>query len=640
MANLHSQRCMKMLILYMDKSCCSAVKLLFFVLIFFFSGHVFAQKNQLPNTVKIAALLDSATKYSETDPLKSAPLSVEAYALAVNENDTLSMSEALRLYSISSQFINSQDTTTKVILESIRLAGSRFPCQRAKCIMNYADYLRKGDGSEKALKLLIPNARRLFYCGLTKDFMYSIYLIGLVYDKLGEDIKAIYTYNLLKDIANKKNDSFFQFKAYNSLLIVFLQLNKNPESLFREMMIAADRTGSPETQAVGWNNIAKYYSRVGDYEKADYCYDKAIEKSLETGNDENIAHISLTVCMHYIRRNNFNKAIPVFHEAEKRDHFIVQNNWIGIYEGIKARILLYLGNSEEAEKSINISIINLKNEKNYEVLIDIYKIATLIFEARKKYDLAYYYQSLVLEYTTLFMARSDNKVENNLYYKVLLDLEVSKAKTIELKNENLVKQRRIYYLLISVFIIILILIVLFLYFMSNRYKRRILNSEQQKETLLAARIRLTNELNAKNKEIASFVLNQAMVNETTGEVITQMRQLGSKSTRETQKKLYELASLLSTSQNKNIWKEFDHYFSLVNPDFFSKLTQTHSGLTSRDLRYCALISLQLSSKEMSLITGMTLQSIHVLRSRLRQKLAIDHDEDLGVYLAQFSETAG
>ena len=103
--------------------------------------------------------------------------------------------------------------------------------------------------------------------------------------------------------------------------------------------------------------------------------------------------------------------------------------------------------------------------------------------------------------------------------------------------------------------------------------------------------------------------------------------------------MYELASVLSTSQNKNIWKEFDHYFSLVNPDFFSRLTQAHSGLTSRDLRYCALISLQLSSKEMALITGMTLQSIHVLRSRLRQKLSVDRDEDLGVYLSQFSEAA-
>ncbi len=127
-----------------------------------------------------------------------------------------------------------------------------------------------------------------------------------------------------------------------------------------------------------------------------------------------------------------------------------------------------------------------------------------------------------------------------------------------------------------------------------------------------------------------------MKNEHTSEVISQLRQVGLKSPKEVQKKLYELAGILASTQNKNIWKEFDHYFRQVNPEFFTQLTIMHSDLTSRDLRYCALLSLQLSSKEMAMITGMTLQSIHVLRSRLRQKLSIEKDEDIGVYLARLA----
>lgn len=602
---------------------------------YFLMGQV---QNENPTaSKKIGNLLDSAGFYCEIDPIKAEPFSLEAFNLSESIGDTMSMSEALRFYAVGSQFLHSVDTTESAFLTSIEYA-KKFTCQRSKSILSYADYLRKGEGAEKALKLLTPNAGKLFSCGLAKEFMYNIYVIGLSYEKLGQDTNAIFAFNALLKIADNQHDAYFQFKAYNSLLIVFLKLNKNPEYLFQAMMMAAEKSKNLDFQAVGWNNMAKFYIKSGDTIKAEYCYDKSIIKSVETGSDENIAHISLNICMHYIRRGNYQKALPLFKMAEERKQYIIHDNWLAVFDGIKAKIHLHQGDLVAAEASILSSLQHLETVNNYQMLIEFNGIAAEIFDALKKYDRAYYYQSQVLKYKELFNSKSENSVENNLYYKVLLDLQQTKAKTIFLKNENLVKQRRIFFLLISVAIILLFMVLLFFYFSSNSYRRRILKSEQQKETLLAARIRLTAELNTKNKEIASFVLNQAMVNETAGDVITQMRQLGTKSPRETQKKLYELASQLSTSQNKNIWKEFDHYFSLVNPDFFSKLTQAHKGLTSRDLRYCALISLQLSSKEMALITGMTLQSIHVLRSRLRQKLAVDRDEDLGVYLSQYSET--
>ncbi|HBG70971.1 MAG: hypothetical protein A2W93_03285 [Bacteroidetes bacterium GWF2_43_63] len=601
-------------------------------------SHAQHQNSKLPESLKsVSDLLDSAALYAENNPKKAEPFAIEAYKLSEIENDTVGMSEALRLFGVGSQFLHDEDTTTNAFLRSIELAGNTFPCQRAKSILAYADFLRKGEGAEKALKLLTPNAGKLFSCGQVKDFMYNVYVIGLTYEKLGQDTNAVFAFNTLLNIAVNQQDYFFQFKAYNSLLIVFLKLNKNPEYLFQAMMIAADKSKNPDFQAVGWNNMAKFYIKSGDTTRAEYCFDKSIIKSLETRNDENIAHISLNISMHYIRRGNYQKAIPLFRMAEERKQYIIQDNWLGVFDGIKAKIQMHQGNYAEAEENILSSLSHFETVNNYQMLIEFNSFAAEIFSALGKYDRAYFYQSQVLKYRDLFRSKAGDSVENNLYYKVLLDLEQTKAKTIVLENENLVKQRRIFFLLISVAIIVLLLAILFIYFSSNRYRRRILHSEQQKETLLAARIRLTAELNTKNKEIASFVLNQAMVNETAGDVITQMRQLGSKSPRETQKKLYELASQLSTSQNKNIWKEFDHYFSLVNPDFFSKLTQAHTGLTSRDLRYCALISLQLSSKEMALITGMTLQSIHVLRSRLRQKLAVDRDEDLGVYLSQYSD---
>jgi DNA-binding CsgD family transcriptional regulator len=289
-----------------------------------------------------------------------------------------------------------------------------------------------------------------------------------------------------------------------------------------------------------------------------------------------------------------------------------------------------------AQESLEKSLQIMEKQNNYPLLLNIHRQSANFYRERGNFEKAYYHMNRLQEVQAVLDENEQDNEVNRLYYSVLLDLEKEKAKTIMLRNENLEKQSDIFILLIVVSVFSLLVISMLFYFFSNRFRNRILRIEEQKESLLAARLRLSKELSARNKEIAAVVLNQVMHNEQSLDVIQKLRKIGEQSSKEIQKELYELASLLASSQNKNIWNEFEKYFKQLNPEFFSRLTSKHENLTSRDLRYSALISLQISSKEMSLITGMTLQSIHVLRSRLRNKLGLDKDADLAVYLSSFS----
>lgn len=71
----------------------------------------------------------------------------------------------------------------------------------------------------------------------------------------------------------------------------------------------------------------------------------------------------------------------------------------------------------------------------------------------------------------------------------------------------------------------------------------------------------------------------------------------------------------------------------IHPDFYKRLQQkADNRLTNLDLKYCAYIFLKRSTKEMATLLGVAPKSIRMSKYRLKQKLALDKDEDLDEYI--------
>ena len=67
---------------------------------------------------------------------------------------------------------------------------------------------------------------------------------------------------------------------------------------------------------------------------------------------------------------------------------------------------------------------------------------------------------------------------------------------------------------------------------------------------------------------------------------------------------------------------FKEAFNNADKDFIKKLKSIHPNLTPNDLRLCAYLRLNLSSKEIAPLLNISPRSVEVKRYRLRKKMEL------------------
>jgi AraC family chitin signaling transcriptional activator len=80
------------------------------------------------------------------------------------------------------------------------------------------------------------------------------------------------------------------------------------------------------------------------------------------------------------------------------------------------------------------------------------------------------------------------------------------------------------------------------------------------------------------------------------------------------------------------WSVFKEAFENTDKEFLKKIKATHSSLTSSDLRLCAYLRLNLSSKEIAPLLNISVRSVEIKRYRLRKKMDLSHEHGLVEYI--------
>jgi DNA-binding CsgD family transcriptional regulator len=78
----------------------------------------------------------------------------------------------------------------------------------------------------------------------------------------------------------------------------------------------------------------------------------------------------------------------------------------------------------------------------------------------------------------------------------------------------------------------------------------------------------------------------------------------------------------------NDWKYFEEAFNNADKDFLKKIKKIHPNLTPNDLRLCAYLRLNLSSKEVAPLLNISPRSVEIKRYRLRKKMELTHEQSL------------
>ena len=80
------------------------------------------------------------------------------------------------------------------------------------------------------------------------------------------------------------------------------------------------------------------------------------------------------------------------------------------------------------------------------------------------------------------------------------------------------------------------------------------------------------------------------------------------------------------------WNEFEARFTAINQSFYDKLKKDYPQLSQTDQKICALVKLNFPSKDMAKLLGISVESVHTSRYRLRRKLGLERTDNLEEFI--------
>lgn len=100
-------------------------------------------------------------------------------------------------------------------------------------------------------------------------------------------------------------------------------------------------------------------------------------------------------------------------------------------------------------------------------------------------------------------------------------------------------------------------------------------------------------------------------------------------------KIDVLNSVSESFGSEKEWEIFRVSFEQIHNGFFDKLLSTFPMLTAHELKLCALLRLNLSSKEIANILNISPSSVNTGRYRMRKKMHLTESDDLVRFLMTF-----
>jgi FixJ family two-component response regulator len=80
------------------------------------------------------------------------------------------------------------------------------------------------------------------------------------------------------------------------------------------------------------------------------------------------------------------------------------------------------------------------------------------------------------------------------------------------------------------------------------------------------------------------------------------------------------------------WDKFAAHFDEVNNDLLKKLKKEFPSLSQSDLKICAYLHLNFSSKQISQLHNISVRGVEIHRYRIRKKLGLQTGQSLSDFL--------
>ncbi|TKC04433.1 triple tyrosine motif-containing protein [Pedobacter frigoris] len=144
------------------------------------------------------------------------------------------------------------------------------------------------------------------------------------------------------------------------------------------------------------------------------------------------------------------------------------------------------------------------------------------------------------------------------------------------------------------------------------------------------------ELAGKNRELANSAMSLVYKNELLQKLSQEILKLKDSSGKPlAEDQLRKIQKVIDEGMNdERDWNLFESSFNEAHESFFKKLKANHPDLVPNDLKLCAYLHMNMSSKEMASLLNISLRGVEIRRYRLRKKLDVPHDKNLVEFLME------
>ena len=161
----------------------------------------------------------------------------------------------------------------------------------------------------------------------------------------------------------------------------------------------------------------------------------------------------------------------------------------------------------------------------------------------------------------------------------------------------------------------------------NKRKLEIREIQRQQQLVNLENEKLQQDVESKSRELAVSTMSMIKKNQFLGKIKTDLKKITDVS---------KVSSVIKTIDrnlnNEDDWKFFEEAFNNADKEFLQKIKNSHPNLTNNDLKLCAYLRLNLSSKDIAPLLNISLRSVEIKRYRLRKKMNLTHNEGLTDYI--------
>ncbi|PIR12543.1 MAG: LuxR family transcriptional regulator [Flavobacteriales bacterium CG11_big_fil_rev_8_21_14_0_20_35_7] len=196
---------------------------------------------------------------------------------------------------------------------------------------------------------------------------------------------------------------------------------------------------------------------------------------------------------------------------------------------------------------------------------------------------------------------------------------------------------------LAVYIVMLLILSFIIHKAYNRYfdiqKQRLIDINKkkieraqlvsEKEIMSLKNNQLRQDIDGKNRELAISTMSLIKKNELLSSLKKELVKIDSKPEAKSVIKIID-----KNINNTKDWEFFQEAFNNADKDFLNKVIELHPDLTPNDLKFCAYLRLNLSSKEIAPLLNVSVRSVEIKRYRLRKKMNLPHQKSLVSYILE------